>query len=122
MNLLARGAIFMLAALFALATLGVAYAAGNRTSDDFVAKRENDGTELVAVDDDDDGDDDPTSNSFSSGVDSNDRTGSGHTPVSRDRDRSRDDKTRDRTRDGAGGPRRDWSGGHTNDRSRNDSR
>ena len=42
--------------------------------------------------------------------------------VSRDRDRSRGDLTRDRTKDGPGGSKRDWSGGNTNDRSRNDTR
>ena len=92
-------------------------------NEDYVMRREDDATEVVMVtggdDDDDDGDD---TSRFTSGHDSNDRTGSGHTAVSRDRDRSRGDKTRDRTKDGPGASKRDWSGGHTNDRSRNDSR
>ena len=41
--------------------------------------------------------------------------------MSRDRDRSRGDKTRDWTKDGKG-KRRDWSANKTNDRSRNDTR
>lgn len=91
------------------------------SNDDIALRREEDITDIVTLTGDDD--DDTNSNSgFTSGVDSNDRTGSGHTPVSRDRDRSRGDKTRDRTRDGAGGAKRDWTGGHTNDRSRNDTR
>jgi hypothetical protein len=123
MNRLARGAILLLAALFTFGAFGVAYAAGPRASDDYATQREDEGAELLAVaDDDDDGPGDDDTSSFTSGVNSNDGTGSGHTPVSRDRDRSRGDKTRDRTRDGKGGPKRDWSGGHTNDRSRRDSR
>lgn len=42
--------------------------------------------------------------------------------MSRDRDRSRGDNTRDKTRDGKGGKKRDWSANRTNDRSRNDTR
>ena len=42
--------------------------------------------------------------------------------MSRDRDNSRGDKTRDWTRDGAGDKKRDWSANKTNDRSRNDTR
>lgn len=53
---------------------------------------------------------------------SNDRTGSGHTAVSADRDRSRGDKTRDWTRDGQGDRTRDFSQNRTNDRSRGDTR
>lgn len=98
--------------------------AGAGEKEEYVMRREDDATEVVTVagdDDDDDGDDSNTSR-WSSDHDSNDRTGSGHTAVSRDRDRSRGDKTRDRTKDGPGSSKRDWSGGHTNDRSRNDSR
>jgi len=124
MNKLARTAILMLAALFAFGSFGVALANGAR-NDDLAAKREEDAREVVALaddgdDDDDDGDDD--SGSFTSGVNSNDRTGSGHSRVSRDRDRSRGDNTRDKTRDGKGGKKRDWSANRTNDRSRNDTR
>lgn len=51
-----------------------------------------------------------------------DHTNSRYSPLSRDRDGSRGDKTKDRTYDGKGGLKRDWSRNHTNDRSRNDSR
>lgn len=94
-------------------------------NDDVALRREEDITDIVTLTGDDDGGDSNSNSgggSWSSGDNSNDGTGSGHTGVSRDRDRSRGDKTRDRTRDGNGGPKRDWSGGHTNDRSRNDSR
>jgi hypothetical protein len=78
----------------------------------------------------DDGDDDGQGGSNSgnsgvtgtSGVDSNDGTNSKVTPVSKDRDRSWDDLTKDRTKDGPGGKKRDWSKNKTNDKSRNDSR
>ncbi len=95
--------------------------------DDAVTKREDNVTELVLVDDDDD--DDTGANSgtrtrsrntgFSRA--SNDNTRSNFTKVSRDRDLSRSDKTRDWTRDG-GDRTRDWSQNRTNDRSRNDTR
>jgi len=52
---------------------------------------------------------------------SNDSTNSRHTAVSRDRDRSRGDKTKDWTRDG-GDRTRDFSHNLTNDGSRNDTR
>lgn len=107
-------------------------------ADSVDAKRDDDGTELVVVADerDDDGVDglagthtntgtktggDNTSSRDTSGQDSNDDTGSGKTGVSRDRDRSRGDKTKDWTRDG-GDRTRDWSAATTNDRSRNDTR
>ena len=51
----------------------------------------------------------------------NDNTRSNFTRVSRDRDLSRSDKTKDWTRDG-GSRTRDWSANRTNDRSRNDTR
>ena len=111
--LLALGVIVMPA--------GVASAGQSDQQDNVVLRRDEDGTDIVALDDDDDGNSN-SNDGFSSGVDSNDGTGSGHSAVSRDRDRSRGDLTRDRTRDGAGGVKRDWSGGHTNDRSRNDTR
>jgi hypothetical protein len=49
-------------------------------------------------------------------------TDSRHSAVSRDRDRSRGDLTKDRTRDGKGDATRDHSRNHTNDKSRNDTR
>jgi hypothetical protein len=83
--------------------------------------------ELGADDDTDTGGGDDTTGgggdtSFTSGVNSNDGTNSRVTPVTRDRDRSRDDLTRDRTKDGPGTRTRDHSRNHTNDRSRNDTR
>jgi hypothetical protein len=53
---------------------------------------------------------------------SGDMTGSRHTRMSRDRDNSRGDKSRDWTRDGKGGPTRDFRANLTNDHSRNDTR
>lgn len=104
-------------------------------ADSVDAKRDDDGTELVVVADesDDDGFDglagtntntgggDNTNSRDTSGQNSNDNTGSGKTGVSRDRDKSRGDKTKDWTRDG-GDKTRDKTAGSTNDRSRNDTR
>jgi len=90
-------------------------------------KREDDDDDVItgfARDDDDSRGDDTNTNSrsFTSGVKSNDRTNSRHTKVSKNRDRSRGDLTRDRTKDGPGKSKRDWSKHHTNDRSKNDTR
>ena len=89
---------------------------------DAYTKREDAATELVLVDDDDDGDGDDsfTGNSRPTG----DNTASNFTAVSRDRDLSRSDKTRDFTYDGPGSRTRDWSDFRTNagDSSRNDTR
>ncbi|HVM34804.1 MAG TPA: hypothetical protein VM784_05615 [Actinomycetota bacterium] len=90
---------------------------------EIVLRREDDTAEVVVAEDDGDDFTGDTGNSGqTSGVDSNDATGSGHTGVSRDRDRSVGDKTRDWTKDGSGDRKRDWSGGHTNDNSRHDTR
>ena len=119
-KMLGRAAMWMLA--FAILAGLPAQVALSGANDEVVLKRD-EFKEVAAMDEDDDDGDTSNSNSgFTSGDDSNDRTGSGHTGVSRDRDRSRGDKTRDWTRDGNGGIKRDWSGGHTNDRSRNDTR
>jgi hypothetical protein len=75
---------------------------------DEAAKRDDDTPSLVLVSDDDDDD-------------TNDTTTSRVTDVSRDRDKSRGDKTRDWTRDG-GDKTRDKTANSTNDRSRNDTR
>jgi hypothetical protein len=64
---------------------------------------------------------DDTRSRYTSGVNNNDGTNSRHTPVSRDRDLSRGDLTKDWTRDG-GDRTRDHSKLKTNDRSRNDTR
>jgi len=90
---------------------------------DEFAKREDDTPELVLVADDDDADsNDDTSRFTGYSRSTNDGTRSNFTRVSRDRDLSRSDKTRDWTYDGVGPKKRDWSGGRTNDSSRNDSR
>lgn len=98
--------------------------------DDTAIKRDEDTPDFVLVADEDDDDtadrvaaggDTDTRSRNTSGADSNDGTHSRHTGVSRDRDRSRGDKTRDWTRDG-GDRTRDHSAAQTNDRSRNDTR
>ncbi len=101
--------------------------------DDVAMKRQDGAPDLVLAADDD-ADDDLASNTGksggdtnsrsrdTSGVNSNDGTGSGHSAVSRDRDKSRGDKTRDWTKDGKGDKTRDHSANKTNDRSRNDTR
>ena len=90
---------------------------------DEFAKRDDDTPELVLVADDDEADStDDTSRFTGYSRSTNDGTRSNFTRVSRDRDLSRSDKTRDKTYDGVGGLKRDWSGGRTNDASRNDSR
>ncbi|HSU03659.1 MAG TPA: hypothetical protein VLK03_13995 [Nocardioides sp.] len=94
---------------------------------DEAAKREDDTPSLVLVaddDDDDTNDDDDTQDGDTrtgASANTNDNTASNFTGVSRDRDNSRGDKTRDWTRDG-GDRTRDWSANQTNDRSRNDTR
>jgi hypothetical protein len=107
-------------ALSVIASPAAALAAADDTSE-VVLRREDDAAEVIVAEDDGD---DFTGNTGSgtSGVNSNDATGSRHTSVSRDRDRSRGDKTRDWTKDGPRDRKRDWTGGHTNDRSRNDTR
>jgi hypothetical protein len=127
--------------LLPISTLGLAGAVGvgllalpgstvaANLSDDAVAKREDNVTELVLVDDDDDDDTNDNSNTNSNtksrftgfSRSTNDNTRSNFTKVSRDRDLSRSDKTKDWTRDG-GTRTRDWTGKTTNDRSRNDTR
>ena len=89
-------------------------------------RREDDAAEVMVADGDGGdftGNTGNTGNSGqTSGVDSNNATGSRHTSVSRDRDLSVGDQTRDWTKDGSGDRNRDWSGGHTNDNTRNDTR
>lgn len=93
------------------------------TSNEEVVKRDDDAPSLVLVADDDDDDtfDDDTDSRTGASASTNDSTRSNVTAVSRDRDLSRGDKTRDWTRDG-GDRTRDWSANRTNDRSRNDTR
>lgn len=121
-----RAATWMLGlALVAGLPAGAAVAAD---LDEVTLKRDDEYSEIVAVEDDLDADGftgataDNTGGD-TSGVDSNDGTGSGYTAVSRDGELSQGDKTRDWTKDGKGDQRRrDWSGGQTNDGSRNDTR
>jgi len=128
MNIL-RGSVVGLAGLVGVGVLAWPASAVWAATDDVAYKRDEHSTDLVLAADDDDDDDtnarDTRSNTGNTGTRksraSNDNTRSNKTGVSRDRDRSRGDKTRDWTRDG-GDPTRDRSGGHTNDRSRNDTR
>jgi hypothetical protein len=89
-----------------------------------VYKRDDDDDDVVTpvARDDDDDDSNNSNHSFTSGVKSRDGTNSRHTKVSRDRDRSRGDLTKDRTKDGPGKSTRDRSRHHTNDRSKHDTR
>ena len=116
--MIARGSVVGLAMMIGLALpLGAAAAAANpRGSEEAVLKRQDAAAVAVAEEDDDARDADSRSGT------SRGSTNSRRTPVTRNRDRSRGGLTRDRTRDGKGGPRRDWSRHQTNDRSRNDSR
>ncbi|MEX2273941.1 MAG: hypothetical protein WEA10_00030 [Actinomycetota bacterium] len=92
------------------------------TTEAVLARDEDADAELSTVERDDD-DSNSNSNSATSGVNSNDGTNSRKTPVTRsNRDRSRGDLTKDRTKDGPGGPTRDRTKNSTNDRSRNDTR
>ena len=128
-----RAAIAAFAALLGFGFFAMT-ASAPASADDVVAKREDSASVLLSEDDDDDDDDETdmtdttdtvgtsagTSFDSNTGV-SNDATGSRVTAVSRDRDISNDDLTRDWTRDG-GDPTRDFTQNHTNDASRNDTR
>ena len=120
MNII-RGSVYGLAGAVGAGVLAWPTAAAFADGDE-VYKRDEHARELVALDDDDDDDtnDDDTSNTGFSRA-TNDHTASNFTAVSRDRDRSRSDKTRDWTRDG-GDRTRDWSANKTNDNSRADTR
>lgn len=125
----------------------VGVGAANANDDDQVyGKRDDNANEwIVVADDDDDGGDDDnglrgTNTGTRGGTNtgthtrtgtwhsredsgrSGDRTGSNRTAVSRDRDHSWGDKSRDWTHDGPGGGTRDFKPNLTNDRSRNDTR
>jgi len=109
--------------LLAVGLIALQSPATSTSAGDDAAKREEQAPELVLVNDDDDADsNDDTSRFTGFSRSTGDHTRSNFTKVSRDRDRSRSDKTRDWTKDGPGGKKRDWSGGRTNDRSRNDTR
>ncbi|MPZ59966.1 MAG: hypothetical protein GEU93_01465 [Propionibacteriales bacterium] len=122
MNKFLKAFVAALAGVFGLGLLVTGLTATTTTAgadDKVYAKRDDEVTEVELVSDDDDDDD---SNSWSRSRRSRDNTNSRHTPVSRDRDLSRGDLTRDWTRDGKGDRKRDWSRFHTKDRSRNDTR
>lgn len=116
---------FLVVAALAVFGLGRAALGGSdrSNSEGVLAARDEDPDGVLATEPDDDdetnGDD---SESFTSGVDSNDGTNSRVTSVSRGDDRSRGDLTRDRTKDGLGTSTRDRTADHTNDRSRHDTR
>ena len=100
-------------------------AAGNGNDAVFL-KREEQASDLVLVADDDDDDTNDNTNDNTSvntgfSAATGDNTRSNFTRVSRDRDLSRSDKTKDRTRDG-GDRTRDVTPNLTNDRSRSDTR
>jgi len=117
-------ALLGLVGLVTLGLLSLQTTTVNAGFGDEVSKREDDVAELVLVDDDDDDDSNDDSSTFTGfSRSTNDNTRSNFTKVSRDRDLSRSDKTRDWTRDGKSDRRkRDWSANRTNDRSRNDTR
>ena len=113
-------------------SLGVVGMTGSVTSAadrDAYVKREETATSLVLVADDGDDSNDGTDSGVSKttvGTGSSrsraDGTSSRYTAVSRDRDWSRGDKTKDRTYDGPGSMTRDLTPNLTNDRSRQDTR
>ena len=119
-------ALLGVAGLTALGLVGMSSPVAASAADE-AAKREDDAPSLVLVADDDDDDTaddtDDTRTRSRTGASRNtgDHTRSNVTGVSRDRDLSRADKTRDWTRDG-GDRTRDRSANQTNDGSRNDSR
>jgi hypothetical protein len=126
MRKLASAAIVAMVGLLCVGLLGLTQVTAN--ADDTAAKRDEDSIDLVLSDEDPDDDDTGNSkatrtNRTNTGASraTRDHTNSRFTKVSRDRDKSRSDKTRDWTRDG-GDRTRDHSANKTNDRSRNDTR
>lgn len=124
MQTLFRAVVAAFAALLGLG-LFAATQSSAASGDDLAATREDSVTVLSTDDgddDDDDDDDSDDSDTFDSNTgESEDGTGSRVTVVSRDRDISNDDLTKDRTMDG-GDPTRDVTQNLTNDASRNDTR
>lgn len=109
----------------------LAFPVSTAFADSDAVKRDEDTADVVLADDDDDddtnantGDNTNTGGDTNTGVSksTNDGTRSNFTPVSRDNDKSRSDNTKDHTKDGPGGKKRDWSQNQTNDASRNDTR
>jgi hypothetical protein len=109
------------------AAIAVDDAADESDREVVVLKREDDDEDVLTPfargdDDDDTNTGNGGGGSFTSGVNSDDGTNSRVTSVSRNRDRSRGDLTRDRTKDGPGTSTRDRSSHRTNDRSKHDTR
>jgi hypothetical protein len=129
---LLRGGIATVAGATGVGLFLLLPGAASATDDAVVSKREDQVSVLVTADDDDDDSNDATTDGASisretrfSGINSRvsrDATNSRVTPVSRDRDLSRGDLTRDWTRDGGGDRTRDWTKNTTNDSSRHDTR
>lgn len=126
--MLARLAVWILTTAVMLGLASGVMTSRSVEAEDLAAKREEDSIVLVAAEDDDGDDTNGGTNTTSNDGNtdksgkSNDGTNSRFTSVSRDRDRSRGDLTKDFTKDGPGGWTRDHSKNHTNDRSRNDTR
>ena len=134
MNVVSRTLTGLLGATVGAGMFLVGTSTGTAAAEDRIAiKREDSYREVVAVDDRDDDDDESTrsrsgpengtSRGDGTGVSFSrrDGTNSRMTGVSRDRDNSRRDLTKDWTRDG-GDKTRDFSRNLTNDKSRNDTR
>ena len=124
---LIRAGILTLAGSVGGGMLAIAGAANADSDTAVLSKRDDSSSEWVLDDDDDSntntrsGVSGPETRTRGAGTNTNDMTGSRVSAVSRDRDRSRGDQTRDWTRDG-GDRTRDFSRNLTNDRSRNDTR
>jgi len=110
-----------------LGVLGLTGPVTSAADGDAYVKREEQANSLVLVsdDDDDDSNDDTGASNTTAGTGSSpsraDGTNSRYSAVSRDRDRSRGDMTKDGTRDG-GDRTRDLTPNLTNDSSKNDTR
>ncbi|HET7326117.1 MAG TPA: hypothetical protein VFJ14_02410 [Nocardioidaceae bacterium] len=124
-----RSVVTGVATVFGLGLVG-AGAAAVAAPNDYLAHRDDTSNEIVLAGDDDGDDDgdDGTANTntntktgHSGTGNSRDGTNSVVSRASRNRDHSRDDRTKDMTRDG-GDRTRDFSRNLTNDRSRNDTR
>lgn len=123
--MIARTMTLLLALVLGLSLTALGASAIPGDAEQAVLSREED---LADLRHEDDGPDGGTgtgggTGTFNSGTGkSHDGTNSRVTGVSRNRDWSRDDLTRDRTDDGRGKVKRDWTKNHTNDRTRNDTR
>jgi hypothetical protein len=151
MKALMRTGIATLATSVGAGLVVMGVSAANAGGDDqaYAKREDNANAWVLSADDDDDGDDDgfrlsdtntrtrtggahtkTGTNHTKTGTNhtrtntgrSGDNTGSRYSGVSRDRDKSWGDRTRDWTRDGKGGATRDFSANLTNDNSRNDTR